>query len=326
MFLVVGLAIAGVVGIAAAFYFSIRSGSGGNKRLRSAGAGRADTGRRSGSRSGGTARPDRADDARRSANGSRPANTGQGANASSRNYRAEASTGPNPVLDFGDPVLVGGRRGGPGTSAGDSQATDLRLAAAMPAEDPGRANPGRGAGRRHAFPVRPPRPGASTGQPGRVGAWASARGPTSMKKCGRRSRSAASATSSSGMTWRRTSRSPRPRAPPSRIPGPGTGRSMRCRRARPGHPQPGHPQPGHPQPVAGRAACRHPARPEPHVTGPGRDPARPGRRGREPADERTQPADERRQPTSASQPTTPLPSPPRHAGAAGRAVATMRIR
>ena len=129
MFLVVGLAIAGVVGIAAAFYFSLRSGSGGDKRLRSVGAGRAGTDRRPGSRSAGTARRDRTNNARRAANGSRAANTVRGANASSRNYQAEASTGPNPVLDIGDPVLVGGRRGGQGTSAGDPLATDPRLAA-----------------------------------------------------------------------------------------------------------------------------------------------------------------------------------------------------
>ena len=127
MILVAGLAIAGVVGIAAAFYFSIRSG--GDKRRRA--AGRAGVDRRPGSRSGGGGRPDRNDNGRRAANGGRPVNTGRGANAPSRNYRAEASTGPNPVLDFGDPVLVGGRRGGPGTSAGDPQATDPRLTAAV---------------------------------------------------------------------------------------------------------------------------------------------------------------------------------------------------
>ena len=247
MFLVVGLAIAGVVGIAAAFYFSIRSG--GDKRRRPAGAGRAGADRRPGSRNRGTARPDRTDNARRAANGSRPANTGRGADGPSPNYRAEASTGPNPVLDFGDPVLVGGRRGGPDASAGDPQATDPRLTAAE-------------GGRR----------GSQT-RPGRVGAWASAREPMSMRNCGRRSRSAASATSSSGMTWRRTSRSPRPRAPPSRILGPGTGLSMRCRRPRPGQP-------------AARPSLRprrlrlyrpgHPARPEHEAAGPGGDPARPG--------------------------------------------------
>src|SRR5580704_4640518 len=122
MFLFAGLAIAGVVGLAAAFYFSIRSGSGGAKRLRSARAGRAGTDgteRRPGSRSGGTAR---SDNARRAANGSRPANTDRAANAPSRNYRAEDSTGPNPVLDFADPALVGGRRGAPGASAGSRTA------------------------------------------------------------------------------------------------------------------------------------------------------------------------------------------------------------
>ena len=128
MILVAGLAIAGVVGIAAAFYFSIRSGGG--KRLRPAGAGRAGANRRPGSRSGNIARPDRTDNARRAANGRRPADTSRAVNAPSRNYRAEASTGPNPVLDFGDPALVGGRRAGPGASAGDAQATDPRLAAA----------------------------------------------------------------------------------------------------------------------------------------------------------------------------------------------------
>jgi hypothetical protein len=134
MLLVVGLAIAGVVGIAAAFYFSIRSGSGGDKRLRSVGAGRAGTDRRPRSRSGDTARPDRTDNARRAANGRRPANTGPAANTPPRNYQAEASTGPNPVLDFGDPAFAGGRGGGLDTPVGDPQATDPRLIAAGPDE------------------------------------------------------------------------------------------------------------------------------------------------------------------------------------------------
>ena len=38
MYLVAGLAVAGLAGIAAAFYFSIRSGNRRDKRLRSAGA------------------------------------------------------------------------------------------------------------------------------------------------------------------------------------------------------------------------------------------------------------------------------------------------
>ena len=134
MILVVGLAVAGLAGIAAAFYFSIRSGHGGSKRLRSAGSGHAGGDRRPGSRSHGTARPDRTDNGRRAANGSGSANAGRGANTPTRNFRAEDSTGPNPVLDFGDPALVGGRRGGSVASAGDPQATDPRLGVAVPAE------------------------------------------------------------------------------------------------------------------------------------------------------------------------------------------------
>ena len=95
MFLVAGLAVAGLAGIAAAFYFSIHSGNRGNKRPRSAGAGHADTGRRPGSRSGGTPRPGRTYNGRRAAGG---------------------GTGPDPVPDFGNQVLVGGRRAGPGGS------------------------------------------------------------------------------------------------------------------------------------------------------------------------------------------------------------------
>ena len=124
MILVAGLAIAGLAGIAAAFYFSIRSGRGGDKRLRSGRAGGAGAGRRAGSGSHGTARSDRADNARRAANGSGSANAGRAANSATRNYRAEDSTGPNPVLDFRDPALVGGRRGAPGASAGSRTAAD----------------------------------------------------------------------------------------------------------------------------------------------------------------------------------------------------------
>ena len=105
MILVAGLAIAGIVGIAAAFYFSIRSGSG-DKRLRSGVAGRARN-RRRGSRSAGTARSDRSARTGRSAANSRgPANLDRTANASTGNYRADDSTGPNPVLDVDDPMLT----------------------------------------------------------------------------------------------------------------------------------------------------------------------------------------------------------------------------
>ena len=141
MILVAGLAVAGLVGIAAAFYFSIRSGNGGDRRVRSAGAGRAGTDRRPGSRSSGTARPDRTENARRAANGSRSANADRGANVSSHNYRAEGSTGPHPVLDFGDPVLVGGRRGGPGGPARPRTGGDSRTGGRRPEARPGQQVP-----------------------------------------------------------------------------------------------------------------------------------------------------------------------------------------
>jgi hypothetical protein len=115
MFLVVGLAVAGLVGIAAAFYFSIRSGNRRDKRLRSARAGRAVTDRHPGSRSG-TARPDLAGHPRRAASGGGPTTTFTPAAVSSRNYRAKADTGPDPVADF-DQVLAGSRRAARGAAA-----------------------------------------------------------------------------------------------------------------------------------------------------------------------------------------------------------------
>jgi hypothetical protein len=87
MYLVAGLAVAGLVGIAAAFYFSIRSGSRRDKRLRSAGAGRAGTARRPESTSG--ARPGLAGHPRSTANGGGPATTFRPAAVSSRHSRAE---------------------------------------------------------------------------------------------------------------------------------------------------------------------------------------------------------------------------------------------
>jgi hypothetical protein len=111
MFLVAGLAVAGLVGIAAAFYFSIRSGNRRDKRLRSARAGRAVTDRRPGSRNG-AARPDLAGHPRRAASGGGPTTTFTPAAVSSRNSRAKADTGPDPVLDV-DQVLAGSRRAAP---------------------------------------------------------------------------------------------------------------------------------------------------------------------------------------------------------------------
>ena len=166
---------------------------------------------------------------------------------------------------------------------GPQMATDQRIRAGAPMPHPGITGPttapgqilfwisatrcswaaGEAARAPRLATRRPPTQGwlrpclASPGQasPGRADAWASAREPTSMKSCGRRSRSAASATSSSGMTWRRTSRSPRPRAPPSRIPGSGTGRSRRRRRRRLGRPQP--------RPSAARPSAARPPVPGP---------------------------------------------------------------
>jgi len=127
MFLVAGLAVAGLVGIAAAFYFSIRSGNRGDKRLRSAGAGRTGAGRAGAARRPGgrnsTARPDLTGHPRRTASGGRPTTTFRPAAVSSRNSRAQADTGPDPVADF-DPVLAGGRRAAPGASAADSWSGD----------------------------------------------------------------------------------------------------------------------------------------------------------------------------------------------------------
>ena len=126
MFLVAGLAVAGLVGIAAAFYFSIRSGNRGDKRLRSAGAGRAGSARRPGGRNS-TARPDltrpdltRPDlngHPRRTSNGTGPITTFRPAAVSPRTTRAKADTGPDPVADF-DQVLAGGRQGATATRGG----------------------------------------------------------------------------------------------------------------------------------------------------------------------------------------------------------------
>jgi hypothetical protein len=57
MFLVAGLAVAGVIGILAAFYFKIRSGKRGGKRLRPAEAGRIGVGRAAANRPGAVRRP-----------------------------------------------------------------------------------------------------------------------------------------------------------------------------------------------------------------------------------------------------------------------------
>jgi hypothetical protein len=96
MILVAGLAVAGLVGIAAAFYFSIRPGNPGNKR-------------------GSRVQPDRTSHTRperHQVNDSGP-NRGRSAGrpATTRNYRAEdRGTGPNPVAEHRGPDRTRARR------------------------------------------------------------------------------------------------------------------------------------------------------------------------------------------------------------------------
>jgi hypothetical protein len=137
MFLVAGLAVAGLVGIAAAFYFSIRSGNRRDKRLRSAGAGRAGAARRPGGRTS-TARsdltrPDLNGHLRRAANGSGPITTFRPA-ASPKTYRPKADTGPDPVANF-DQMPAGDRRttAGAAVTRGGSGRPGTRAAAPVAA-------------------------------------------------------------------------------------------------------------------------------------------------------------------------------------------------
>jgi hypothetical protein len=145
MILVAGLAVAGLVGIAAAFYFSLRSGNSGYKRssrARSAGSSgpsgagrtgtqradsrpradrRTSTDRPPGSRSGGAATAGRPVNGRRGADNSRAANAGRPANAAAGNHWDEDRTGPTAVMDFGnagDPGLADDRGPVPPASAG----------------------------------------------------------------------------------------------------------------------------------------------------------------------------------------------------------------
>src|SRR5580658_5284930 len=148
MILVAGLAVAGLAGIAAAFYFSIRSSNSGYKRssrARSAGSSgssgpsgsgrtgtpradsrpradrRTSTDRPPGSRSGGAATAGRPANGRRGADNSRAANAGRPANAAAGNYWDEDRTGPTAVMDFGnagDPGLADDRGPVPPAGAG----------------------------------------------------------------------------------------------------------------------------------------------------------------------------------------------------------------
>jgi len=106
MILVAGLAVAGLAGIAAAFYFSLRSGNGGNKRnsrVRSGTSGRTGVDRHAGGRRNRGTSDERPANGRRAANNSRAANpASRAANPASGNYRTEGRSGPNTVMDFGD--------------------------------------------------------------------------------------------------------------------------------------------------------------------------------------------------------------------------------
>jgi hypothetical protein len=107
MILVAGLAVAGLAGIAAAFYFSMRPGG---SRVRAAGASQAGASRAGASRSPAgrsrtsqlsSGRPDRSSDLVRSAGSSRsagPPGSGSG--------RAVHRTGPSTVIDFTGPQRV----------------------------------------------------------------------------------------------------------------------------------------------------------------------------------------------------------------------------
>src|SRR5258706_14007554 len=144
MFRARGLVGGRVVRSGAAFYFSIRSGNRGDKRLRSAGAGRAGAARRPGGRTS-AARPDltRSDlnGHPRSANGSGPITTFRPAAVSPRANRAKADTGPDPVADFDQ--VPAGRRTAPGATA-----TRGETATRGGSRRPGGRTPGPGQARR----------------------------------------------------------------------------------------------------------------------------------------------------------------------------------
>ena len=158
MILVAGLAAAGLVGIAAAFYFSMRTGNGGyrssSRRFSGAGRSRAE-GRRNAAADDWAANDHRAADnsrsvnTKRGANAGRPANAGRAGRHASGNYRGEAHTGPNTAVDFGG-LVSGPPAGRPGEAPGDPRSADAAppvtptpLAAfGLAAADPGAAAEG----------------------------------------------------------------------------------------------------------------------------------------------------------------------------------------
>ena len=162
MFLVAGLAVAGVAGILAAIYFSVRSGKRGGKRLRSAGPGRIGADRTGASRSGAVRSPGgraalvrtggqtefalRASGPTRSASG--PGRPATGQHPARAQAGALTESWPAAPSDLDDPQS--GDAWPDDAWPGDSTATDPGLRAARPGADldaPGPARPGPGASR-----------------------------------------------------------------------------------------------------------------------------------------------------------------------------------
>jgi hypothetical protein len=103
MVLVAGLAVAGLVGIAAAFYFSIRSAGRRDKRMRAAATGRADVGRNPGSRAD-TTRPNRTVARRVAGPGGPGAPTGRRAGARAGDARARELAGARQMSERPEPA------------------------------------------------------------------------------------------------------------------------------------------------------------------------------------------------------------------------------
>jgi len=110
MILVAGLAIAGLVGIAAAFYFSIRTGGSGRKRnarVRAAGSSRTRADRQQGSTA--AASDERPANARRAANNDRTMNAHRGPNSGrSAASGRSPNTGRSPVATMAMPAFSAG--------------------------------------------------------------------------------------------------------------------------------------------------------------------------------------------------------------------------
>jgi hypothetical protein len=131
MVLVAGLAVAGLVGIAAAFYFSIRSAGRRDKRMRAAATGRADVGRNPGSRAD-TTRPNRTIARRVAGPGGPGAPAGRRAGARAGNARAgDARAGDARAGDARARDARAGDARARDARAGDARARELAGARRM---------------------------------------------------------------------------------------------------------------------------------------------------------------------------------------------------